>query len=190
MKLSKPKNTTKQSRFWEQPLGNHGSVRTHLGDFVEELTARLFNGVRFRTDCGADYCPDVRVKDTYLECKTVGNSRQTLIYEGRLEKDRRFSESHTLLYCIWTHDLETTLYPDLTVEGIQRLFLTHVQKIYLVPFPEICRIALETGVTKLNSKYGNQYNNPVYSSGYRIPLFRIEQGVHYQIDWQISDWLF
>lgn len=61
MILSGHKSSTSQPLLWHTPLGNHGHARTVVGALAERLTARLVGGVRHKTDCRADYCPDVSV---------------------------------------------------------------------------------------------------------------------------------
>lgn len=184
MKISGYKTADRQLTFWDQPLGNHGHCRTVLGDLVEDLTARLFNGRRHKTDCTADYCPDVSAGGVYLECKAAGKSKQIFVYGGRLEKDCEFSEHHPLLYVIWHHRTNTKRYS--TVEGLQRGFLRNMQCVYVVPFQEICRICREeVPKEKLNSKYygshGSDEVKQQYGEGYRIRLRLLQS-------WKVITW--
>jgi hypothetical protein len=184
-RLPKAKVSNPQTFLWEQPIGNHGHVRTTLGDFAEDLTALLFHGTRLRTDSRADYCPDIFVEDgIYLECKTSGLSRQTFVYEGRLNKDREFAASHHLLYVVWCHSLATN--ESKTIEELKRQFLLSINCIYLIPFSEIDRIALENAPVKLNSHYGHSDTNPVYGSGYRIPISKFASCIHQKIEWSTA----
>lgn len=173
------KSSATQLTLWDMPLGNHGHVRTVLGDFVEDLTAMLFGGRRHKTDCTKDYCPDVSVveRDLYLECKAAGLSRQTFIYAGRIERDRKFAAHHGLYYAIWHHRARTVLAS--TVSELQQLFLASMQCIYVVPFAVID--ALCKSPQKLNSKYGHSDTNPVYGSGYRIRLQDLTP-------WRLIEW--
>lgn len=183
MKFPQHKANDQQLPLWEQPLGNHGTVRTTLGDFVEELTAMFFHGKRFRTDSTADYCPDVLFgEDIYAECKSAGSTNQTFVYAGRLERDREFAKQYELVYVIWHHRAPTKQAG--TEHELRCLFLKCMRAIYVVPFAEIDRITSKMKIEKLNSKYkyGISGGSKFYGSGYRIPLKSIRQGEHVLIE--------
>ena len=148
--------------------GNHGLVRTVIGDFFEDLTATKFNGKRHRTDARCDYCPNVSNSEGYLEVKATGRSNQTLIYAGRLEKDLAFSNSNSLKYVIWSHSVATSQLD--TVAQLRRKLAKSIRAVYVVPFLEIYRICKLVRETPLNSAYGHSDTNPIYGSGYRISL--------------------
>lgn len=189
MNLPSLKNHELQLRLFSEPIGNHGSVRTVLGYFAEELTARLFHADRFNTDSRCKYCPDlVTQNDVFLECKTMGRSKSTLIYEGRLEKDYDFSRSHTLLYVIWHHKTNTKL-PE-TVTELQSAFLKSMQSIYIMEFHHVYYLAKKSPLVRLNSKYGKHSNAKCYGSGYRIPLKAIQSSPHLRFFWERSTNLF
>lgn len=179
MRLPGFKTTNRQSFFWDEPLGNHGHARTVLGDFAEELTARLTRGRRYRTDSRADYCPDVFAFGTYFECKSAGRSNQTFVYAGRLEKDAAFAETRPLFYVVWHHAANTLIAAD--DRELKTLFLASLKAIYVVPFAEVRRLALESELTPLNSKYGHSDSNPTYGAGYRIPVSRLRSANHLAI---------
>lgn len=159
-----------QSTLWDFPIGNHGHVRTVLGDFVEDLTALLLGGKRHKTDSTKDYCPDVSVieRDAYFECKAAGLSKQTFVYEGRVERDRDFAAHHGLFYVIWHHRTETKLAR--TVNELKQMFLANMQRVYIVPFMVIDDYCRSHTPEKLNSKYGKHSDAETYGSGYRINL--------------------
>lgn len=183
MKLSGYKSQNQQLRLWDEPLGNHGHVRTVLGAFAEELTASLFGGRRHRTMTGVDYCPDVSVGEVYLEVKTMGRSLQTWIYSGRLEKDIAFSAAYPLLYCIWKHATDSS--QAVTVDGLKDLFLRSLQAVYLVPFSTMHQISQAAPRTPCNSKYYGKHNCPsdsLYGEATRIKLADIESFPHYCLE--------
>ena len=170
-----------QPRLFTEPLGNHGHVRTLLGDIAERLTARLFNGRRYRTDCRSDYCPDVTAGGLFFEVKTIGNSNHTFVYEGRLEKDRRFWDAgNNLSYVLWNHGVVSRVCQD--VFELECMFLATLKSIIVVSFPFLEQAAKMSPVTKLNSKYGHSDANPVYGAGYRIPISRVLALPHYEIE--------
>lgn len=164
------------------PLGNHGHVRTVIGDLVERLTARLVGGRRHKTQSTADYCPDVSATvagaPVYYESKAAGKSRQTFVYAGRLRKDVDFAASHALWYVVWHHHAETKRAA--TVGGLESLVLAEMRAAFVVPFArfaEICRGRVEE---PLNSKYGSSQDRPdTYGSGFRVPIKHLE---HYEAD--------
>ncbi len=151
--------------MFDEPLGGHAHARNILGYFVEDLTAKLFNGQRYRTDSRCEYCPDVFARGIYLECKAAGRSNQTFIYSGRLEKDRAFSALNELVYVVWHHSAYTKLAE--TVSELRALFLAKMKAIYVVPFAFIDAICRQLEPEPLNSKYGGT-DRVTYGSGYRI----------------------
>lgn len=192
MQISTLKHDNPQLRLFDEPLGNHGHVRYILGDFVETLTAELFRGTRHSTGHkqhnnkqrnNSDqqqvyYAPDIccerycfccqNAHYFYLECKATGRSNQFLIYQGRLEKDRIFAETHQLFYCIWHHNTNTLLYS--STQELRDALLSHLRGIYIIPFLAVDEAAKSRRVQKLNSHYGNSDGNPVYGCGITMPL--------------------
>lgn len=170
MKISAPKNRDSQRQLWapeDPPLGNHGHVRTVLGDFAEELTAKLFGGRRHKTDSTCGYCPDVVRGTVYFECKAMGRSNQTFIYSGRLEKDREFAGEHWLGYVVWWHAVDTSRAE--TAGELRALMLSQLRGVFVVPFEAIDTIAAGKPVEPLNSKYGRSNEaGSLYGSGVRI----------------------
>ena len=181
-----------QHRLFYEPIGNHGHTRVLLGDFAEKLTAKLLKGVRYRTDSRCEYCPDVTVLNQagnkYFEVKAVGNTQQTFIYEGRLQKDLEFAQSHELYYVLWSHATNTSLCLD--EYELMCWFLKCLKEVLIVPFSSMYEVAIKQPLTKLNSRYGHSDSNPVYGAGRRIPLKKIKEYVHQSILIQLSDELF
>lgn len=170
MIISAFKSGFHQPWLFDVPLGNHGHARTVIGDLAERLTARLTGGRRHRTQGTADYCPDVSFRGTFFESKAAGLSKQTFVYAGRLEKDRRFvRKGNPLSYVIWHHGADTKLAR--TVRELEELVLANLRCVHVVPFPcfdAVCRTLPEE---KLNSGYGGHVNrSKVYGSGFRVFL--------------------
>jgi hypothetical protein len=170
MRLPSTKRRDDQLRF-ELPLGSHAYARNILGDFVEELTAKLFRGRRLKTDSRCDYCPDIEARGLYIECKSAGRSRQTFIYAGRLEKDREFAREHRLVYIVWHHTAYTKEC-DTDVE-LRCMFLARLRSIYIVPFEFIDELLRGREAEPLNSKYGGT-DRQTYGSGFRISVRELE----------------
>jgi len=112
----------------------------------------------------------------FIECKAAGNSKQTFIYAGRVEKDRKFAEERVLYYAIVHHGLNTKDYE--TVEELQRALFPKLKCLYFVPFDEIDRLCVKE--EPLNSGYGGT-DRRTYGSGFRIPLGKLE-------DWKVLVW--
>lgn len=153
-------------------MGNHGLIRTVIGNFFEDATAQHVNGARHRTDSRCDYCPDVSNSDSFYEVKAVGRSKQVLIYRGRLQKDLIFASTHKLFYCIWHHSVLTTELE--TVLELKRSLLNSNPIAYVVPFSEVYRVCKSIEVTPLNSKYGGSNSRAQYGSGYRVPISKFK----------------
>ncbi len=107
MLTSTPKQVCNQLYLFphDREITKARAATVHVGDFFEELTAKLVNGVRYRTDGNADICPDVRGHDRWYESKGIGNTGSTIIYKCRLLKDLQFVEQHRtpLSYVFWRH---------------------------------------------------------------------------------------
>lgn len=180
MKLPALKHPKRQLTLWETPLGNHGSVRYFVGDLIEEMSANLLGGVRYKTDSTCEYCPDVRAAGLFVECKGVGQSGQAFIYKGRLERDEAFSRQHPLAYLIWHHDAKPSEFT--TVEQLRRSLPDHLKATYLIPFPAIKELCTAAKEYRLNTVYGRTREYPtVYGTGYRFPISRLSP--FRMIDW-------
>lgn len=71
--LSGYKSLERQAYLFDEPLPRHGHVRCVVGDLCERLTAAMVGGRRHKTDCTADYCPDVSdERGNYYESKAGG----------------------------------------------------------------------------------------------------------------------
>lgn len=170
----------------EHPTPTHALARNVIGDFVENLTALIFNGKRFKSDSRCKYCPDVWIKGIFIECKAAGRSKQTFIYQGRLEKDKEFAKEFDLVYCIWHHTAYTKRAA--TDMELRWLFLSKMKAIYLVPFSEILAVIKRCNIKseQLNSKYGGT-NRTTYGTGYRINIRELEP---FKLEWELSQELF
>lgn len=183
-------STEEQLTFWDEPLGNHGHVRTVIGRLVEELTAEFVGGKRHRTDSQSVYCPDVSRRhiltdygvclfDTaqYFESKSAGNSKQTFVYTGRLVKDRAFVDlGNELYYVVWHHRAHSK--EAKTISQLEWLVGERMREVYVVPFGAFEAVCLSLKVEPLNSQYygpaATRDQKETYGSGYRVPLKLIE----------------
>lgn len=174
--ISGYKSTESQGLLFDMPLSGLAIARNVTGDLAERLTARLVGGRRHKTDCTADYCPDVSARGTYFESKAVGRSRTAFVYGGRLDKDREFARTHRLVYVIWHHGADSKL---AATEGdLERLVLETMRCVYVVPFAYIDLLCSRMSPDRLNSKYGGSDERPEYGSGYRINLTLLERWTH------------
>ena len=91
-----------------EPIASMAVTRNICGDFYEEASQHLFDAKRHRTDGSCDVCPDLSLIDrplSFIESKSIGNTRAAIIYEHRLRKDRKFVDSINgrLTYVFWMH---------------------------------------------------------------------------------------
>lgn len=173
MKISGLRSDWRQPLLFPENLGNHGHVRNVIGELAEELTAHYVSGRRHKVQGNVIYCPDVSRREGFFESKAAGNSNQTFIYGGRLEKDRNFAMSgNRLWYVIWHHEAASKGVE--TTEALRSLVLQKTRKVYVVPFLVMDNICGEITPDKLNSKYGGSDSRPIYGTGYRIPLKLLE----------------
>lgn len=177
-----------QTELFDDPItpGDHGRCRYLIGDFIERLTALVFQGQRLRTDSRSWYCSDVRLNlprgPVFLETKAVGLTHQAFVYKGRVKKDIAFAKTHDLRYCIWHHHVATK--QAFSVAELKTLLLLEMQCVYLVPFCSLLPILLERREEKLNSGYGRHSAANCYGAGYRVPLSLLEEFKF--IDWEIE----
>lgn len=104
----KARRGTGQSHFWTPDRAVRGmpECRNLSGDFFEEATASLVNGVRLRTTGADDVCPDVIVDEgLYVESKGAGRNGAVIVYASRKAKDIDWTTQRgaTLLYAVWNH---------------------------------------------------------------------------------------
>ena len=177
MKISSIKNLDQQSLFDRDEFMstidaegrlNHGRIRTAIGDYFEKRTAQHVSGSIHKTDCRCDYCPDVSADGIYYEVKAAGNSRQTFIYEGRLERDFEFAKRNELFYFVWSHRVDTSTVS--TIAELKERLGQQTKGFAIVPFEFIYKLCKMKPAEKLNSNYGNSILNPTYGAGYRISL--------------------
>lgn len=173
MNTSAYKNPVAQPFLFDEPVTSLGRARTVVGELGERLTAALVGGRRHRTDCTADYCPDVSVGDRFYESKVVGLSRVAFVYGGRLVKDRQFASRHSLTYVVWHHTTQVSKFA--TVNELERAVLDSMRALYIVPFAVVDALCRGMAPDKLNSRYGRSQERPEYGSGYRIPLKLLER---------------
>jgi hypothetical protein len=186
--LKLPNVKREQLRLFAEPLGNHGTVRTTLGDFAERLVAKLLNGQRYKTDSRCKYCPDVKAMGKFFEVKAVGRTRESLIYEGRLEKDLLFSQTNELYYVFCCHSVDSKVCRD-SFE-LQCMFMATLGSIVVAPFESVYEAAMMSEVTRLNSSYGHSDTNKVYGAGYRLPMKRLTKFSHLRLSINSSEELF
>ncbi len=189
---SLPHIKREQYRLFAEPLGNHGTVRTTLGDFAETMVAKLIGGRRYRTDSTALYCPDIVVRgytiDKYFEVKSVGRTRESLIYAGRLVKDSVFAETNELYYVFCCHSVDSKMCSD--DFELKCMFLATLDKIIIAPFESVYTAAKMSDVTPLNTNYGWSNGSKLYGSGYRLPIKRLLQFPHLKLAISRSEELF
>jgi hypothetical protein len=111
-----------------------------------------------------------------------------LIYEGRLEKDKVFAENNQLFYVLLCHSVDSMICHN-TFE-IRVAFLSTLRQIIVAPFDSVYEAAKMSKVTKLNSAYGHSDTNPVYGTGYRLPIKRLLTFPHLKLAVQNSEELF
>lgn len=153
--------------LYEHGVLLHGRVRTAIGAYYEQLTTELVSGVRHKTDCRCDYCPDISFSGEYAEVKACGRSNKMLVYAGRLIKDQKFANAgYKLSYYVWYHNVETKHCH--TVAQLKDALRRNTQGFAVVPIDDLVAICSQLSQVKLNSKYGHSDSNPTYGSGYLV----------------------
>lgn len=146
MKISaiKPPREAQQT-LWpsigDRPL-TMAATRNYCGEFYEEATCNMFGADRHKTDGTADICPDLSIGNHYLECKSIGLTRQGLIYSQRLEHDRwLLADGGKLSYVFWIHNVEAGKCS--TLWELRDQLAVGAVEVLVIPFEEIeaaCRM--------------------------------------------------
>jgi len=124
--------------YYDRTFRCMAQTRVHCGAFYEEATCNLFQADRHVIDSTADICPDLSLgKGQYLEVKSVGLSRQSLIYSNRLAHDRDLVNytKGTLHYVFWIHNVEAAKCHSLHV--LRDELARNVEEILVVPFDQL-----------------------------------------------------
>lgn len=102
---------SQQLTLWDwvgdRPLTTDASLRAHIGDFYEEAAASLLGADRCDTQTNR-VCPDLQHRtnrNSYCEVKSIGQSRQGLLYDHRIEKYEQWAKDSgaKLHYLFWFH---------------------------------------------------------------------------------------
>ena len=108
---TRPKRVDPQSELFEtRGVDTMGKARGLVGEFYEWLTAETFGIELFATDSRADICPDGRDpfdRDAWVEIKSIGLSGSAILYDIRLQRDRKLIEQtgKPIRYFFWRHHL-------------------------------------------------------------------------------------
>jgi hypothetical protein len=166
----------------DQPLTVPG-CRTWIGDFFEQATAAVTRGIRLKTDCSADICPDIKISDSvYIESKSVGINGSLIVYDSRLQKDKNFvARGVSLYYCFWQHNFH--IHDGILLRDLRDGAAKAVKSVVIVTFAELARILESDGRLKtLSRKEGLPHRGPQrrgfgshgYTAGYqeRLSLVR------------------
>lgn len=157
-------------------LETTGAKRSWVGDFFEELTKKVSGAGRIKTSGEADICPDLQFdRDTYFECKGVGNSGQAIMYEGRYYKDQRFIEEEkvSVFYWIWRHKFGV-IKAD-TMSELRAGLAATTFAVAVIDRSTLARYLIQRPVRRINSRYMkssgmlNGYGDEAYGTGWAFP---------------------
>lgn len=160
MKISDPRGNGKQdqTRLWDwvgdRDLPSQAMARPFVGDFFEEATRVLSGGVRLKTETDS-LCPDLLLPNGFFcEVKSVGNSRQSLLYEHRIEKyERLMRQGKKLLYVFWLHNCRSTDYK--TLFTLREALARSVVSVAVVPAKVVYKAA-KKGTSRLTGYSGTR----------------------------------
>jgi hypothetical protein len=113
LRLSRQKPYEDQQVFFRDShrIDSPAATRVIVGSFFEHLSREMFSATPHITDSTADICPDLRLANgTFLEIKSIGLSRQGIVYADRLKRDARLSRQtgNPLYYVFWVHSVPAT----------------------------------------------------------------------------------
>lgn len=141
-----------QRRLWESTLRGPGASRYWVGEFCEELTARVSGAKRLKTDSKADVCPDHEFSsEIYFESKASGKTPQIILFSFRLNRYLQFIEQMDVkvYYWIWKHRSSTGGCE--TVESLQRTLAASLEYVLVVDHDTILQCTKECRFRTVNS---------------------------------------
>jgi hypothetical protein len=148
------------------------ATRSFVGDFVEEMTVAAFGGTRLKTDSRADICPDIKLGDNlYLECKSIGRTKDIIVYLSRLEKDLEFvRRGNRIFYVLWNHDYK--MVDGLTLGGLRDGVAQSFKSVSIIDLATLAPLLKATPVKTLNASLDKRsgYGSYGYTDGYRLRL--------------------
>jgi len=167
--------------LFETRLLNHGSCRHFTGDYFELATLGVAGGQRLRTNSQYATCPDIHWRDKIcFECKSVGNTRSAILYEVRIERDRKFvARGYELYYWFWRHKHSPG--KELLISELNAGLANNLVEVIVVPFAFLDRwIAgrpvkvMNTGqVSKRGKKVG--WGSAGYGMGWSLPVSAMKE---------------
>jgi hypothetical protein len=135
-----------------------------------------------KTQGTADVCPDLRIDLlNYVESKSVGLTRCSIIYAARMRKDLRFTREHkvTMWYCLWHHTcsikgIDSTL-------ALNKQLALRTQYAILLPLRTVYRQTRGLGLKVLNKSYFIRHG---VHQGTRLGYGNRSKG--YGVGWSVS----
>jgi len=185
-----------QSMLWDwvddRALDMPAMVRNEVGTFFEEASRLLFQADRHQIDGRADVCPDLSVgRNRFIEIKSIGQSRQGLIYKHRLERDRMLVKNTggSLTYVFWIHNVPATEYR--SRHELRAALARGVDRVLVVPFERIsaaCRrlTALPCNY-RTSNRNGKEEREPTFA--YRLPFRLLQHLARGRCQWQPDPFL-
>ncbi len=181
-----------------------GAARYHIGDFFEGVTAKWLRAVQLKTDGRFDICPDIwdRLDDAYIECKSIGLSGTSILYDIRIEKDRKLvdmiaQEKKRLRYVFWRHTLAINqqLAASRALVDLQDALRRSIVQVCVVDFADLESLChslptrvLNTAQIQSGENKGDRlgYGSKGYGRGWSIPYSRLVDIAMYSEGW--STW--
>ena len=154
----------------DRVIDRPAAMRVHVGAFFEEASLALFGGWRHQIDSTAAVCPDMSVgHNRFLEIKSIGNSRQGLVYKHRLKKDRQLLKQTGggLSYVFWIHNVEATMCK--SINELWAKLATGIETVLCVPFKRLWRACRKLKATVCNYRTGSHGGPDEPMEGYRLP---------------------
>ncbi len=171
--ISRPLITGEQHELFarDREIERPAAVRVHVGAFFEAATAVLFRAQRHQIDSTMAVNPDLSVgRHRYLEVKSVGLSRQGLIYKHRLQKDRELIKQTrgSLCYVFWIHNVEAMTYSSLA--ALRSALGRGVEEVLCIPFERLWRACRKLRALVCNHRPGARGGPREPMLAYRLPF--------------------
>lgn len=156
------------------------ATRNLVGNFYQEAVRILTGAQEHQIDSRVDICPDLSTAPRhFLEVKSVGRGRQALIYQKRLDNDRRLVRSGArLTYVFVIHNVEATSF--VQREQLYAALGTGIECILVIPFERIRRACakLTPRVMNYRAARSGSHLGAEEMPGYRLSWSSLQAMAH------------
>ncbi len=176
MKVSRVKHADRQSLLWawvgDRDFTSMAQTRNAVGEWCEVAGAALFKAERHATSGTAEVCPDLSLSSPlrYIECKSIGLTRQGLVYAQRLERDRQLvrETGAQLWYAFFLHTVAAAKCQ--TLHQLRAMMADGLREVLVVSFPMLEAICRDNPARVMNYRRATRTKAARDMPGHRLPM--------------------